>query len=236
MMARGLWLAAFLLLSLGTADISANKGREDVIGQTTASSSRVVDDRRLPSSECTEPRDEYACRAINGCSWCIESAEAAKNRRRDAPDSKAGLKRENDQLAGSAGGLHCVKWEDCVAPDDLCELRNATSCQVGEPKDKYPCRWCESESRCVQAAENHKDGSGQCRGCDGVFDSGVRIDACGICGGSVSTIISAKNAMQACCFLNGQLLTQTCSCETVYVLDAARSGWRVIGPGRKHID
>ena len=27
----------------------------------------------------------------------------------------------------------------------------------------------------------------QCKGCDGIFDSGLALDACGVCGGSVNT-------------------------------------------------
>jgi hypothetical protein len=187
---RGFGLAAFLFLLLGAADISANKGGSNGIRQQAESSStsRVIDEHRAgsPVSECKDAREEFTCRATNGCSWCLESEDVGKSQRRDSSVSKS--KRGSRKEVGS-GSPHCVRWENCVAPDGLCELRNATICQVGiggQAKDKYSCRWCESEARCVQAAEDHKDGSGQCRGCDGVFDSGVRIDSCGICGGSVS--------------------------------------------------
>eukprot|EP00293_Proteomonas_sulcata_P006623 CAMPEP_0184329616 /NCGR_PEP_ID=MMETSP1049-20130417/144247_1 /TAXON_ID=77928 /ORGANISM="Proteomonas sulcata, Strain CCMP704" /LENGTH=467 /DNA_ID=CAMNT_0026651999 /DNA_START=27 /DNA_END=1430 /DNA_ORIENTATION=+ len=56
-----------------------------------------------------------------------------------------------------------------------------------------------SSSQMLKSFNTEEVDRGQCIGCDGTFDSGVQVDACGVCGGAcVEPFISLENKMCTC--------------------------------------
>ena len=177
----------------------------DPVPRDEKESTRVVDASTLPNGfegwrsqkACSSRTSEAACGLLNGCSWCIpkEAAPPAGNHRRGGPAGRALL--DNSQPASSevvsvslegAGARGCVPWTQCAGPDSLCEMRTSEAACIGSDVLEKSCLWCKSETRCVSmsAKEFEADKNGQCKGCDGVYDSGVQCapGAAGENGGS----------------------------------------------------
>lgn len=144
---------------------------------------------------CAEMGTKDKCVMQNGCSWCVQGM-----RRRDAKSTSPNpLKKSSGD-----GSAMCTDWRTCKAAGQ-CESRNSTLCQgVGGKKDGVECIWCDSEERCLQK-EASVGAWGQCLGCDGVYDSGLIIDSCGICGGSC-IYLSRQEAVGISLALSGNFL------------------------------
>eukprot|EP00960_Hanusia_phi_P025020 736284-Hanusia_phi.AAC.3 len=151
------------------------------------------------SDACTAAFTESGCLRRSGCAWCVVKQQ-------DEEDAY-GIRRSLTSVGAQAPGqrdtrgqqLECGKWSTCVGPPGLCELRrDRKSCEKDTQLD-VACAWCASEDRCVTytsnaSGERRKKGEGEegegmggCVGCDGKFNSGMKTDVCGVCGGTNST-------------------------------------------------
>ncbi|EKX54658.1 hypothetical protein GUITHDRAFT_160735 [Guillardia theta CCMP2712] len=141
------------------------------------------------SGACTEAYTERVCLRRSGCAWCMVKHNEDADGDGVRAVSSIRRKSKSTSLRGKRGQqLECGKWSACVGPPGLCELRrDRKSCEKDSEVD-VPCAWCASEDRCVTYTSN---ASGhlvaQCVGCDGKFNSGMKTDVCGVCGGTNST-------------------------------------------------
>ena len=144
-------------------------------------------------------RDEHTAVFVGGRRSLLEEGKAS------AKDSRA-----------------CMAWQECTGPASLCELRASESACSGSSATESSCVWCKSEGemtippktlstfgelaltsrrdpragRCVNLTAKGQEASlnAQCKGCDGKFDSGVLLDACGECGGSSNTTCATSHS------------------------------------------
>eukprot|EP00286_Rhodomonas_abbreviata_P017212 CAMPEP_0181331590 /NCGR_PEP_ID=MMETSP1101-20121128/24589_1 /TAXON_ID=46948 /ORGANISM="Rhodomonas abbreviata, Strain Caron Lab Isolate" /LENGTH=502 /DNA_ID=CAMNT_0023441073 /DNA_START=231 /DNA_END=1736 /DNA_ORIENTATION=+ len=175
---RNFGLLIFLSIGFG-ADAVPNAGRllsENMVGYNL---------------NCSIMVSEAACYARDGCSWCTTVGSAKES---------------------------CVPWQSCAGPVGRCELiTTAQACgqkalrrQEGiEMQGDDSCKWCTMESRCVTTSHQLKElrttpDLGQCVGCDGAFDSGVVLDACGRCGGACTPpFVTVENQLCWCLGCDG---------------------------------
>jgi uncharacterized membrane protein len=154
--------------------------------------------------ECHGIMSEPECGLLNGCAWCLQIAAPSPSgtRAHAGLAAKGGSKRDaggsmrrraaarslldDDAQAAGQDTRVCSPWMQCTAPESLCEIRRSESACSGDGAAESSCVWCTSEARCVSMPAKGLEASknGQCKGCDGVFDSGIRKDSCGVCGGS----------------------------------------------------
>ena len=69
----------------------------------------------------------------------------------------------------------------------------------GSMKEIRNCAWCGMEQRCLNSSAAELKSGGQCLGCDGRFDSGLKLDDCSICGGRCTgVLVSPDNPNCGC--------------------------------------
>ena len=190
--ARALLAACVLLCSVAAARGSSAAG-----GQQAQRRGRggVGDDGRGVRAHlnCSSLLNETSCGLRNGCAWC-EGVGLVYN--------------ETDHL-WELNETSCRAFQHCEGPPDLCELRETekecapsdlTGVSGGGGK-KNKCKWCTSQDRCVTEtpSRGRAQDLGQCMGCDEVFDSGLELDRCGVCGGGcVDTDLKVENPQCGC--------------------------------------
>jgi hypothetical protein len=133
------------------------------------------------SLNCSTLLDVTSCGLRNGCAWC---------------DGVGTVFNEIDVL-WEDNETSCRAFQHCDGPPDLCELKTTQAeCDERNKKDKpeHECMWCTTEARCVtgtqtssssagNASRDRQQDLGQCVGCDAIFDSGLELDLCLVCGG-----------------------------------------------------
>ena len=122
---------------------------------------------------CQLAASEPACALRNGCAWCLRKGSSRRG-------GGARSLLADEPPPGAADARRCAAWRECAGPASLCELRTSRSACSGAAATESSCVWCESEARCLSVSAKGLEASknAQCKGCDGLFDSGRANSTC----------------------------------------------------------